>query len=325
MASLHASDDAHVDAPADYSMLAHCDKRAFWSEKGGGSSPLPRLRSFRRSSLHCLSFCCRAGYITPSFAIRWSLCVTTLLLILLVAVVGLIAFFWAGTFFFQGYIYTEPTSGLAWQAPAAGAAVGAFVAVWCLCVASSSDASPTDIPYDTLFRFSPKVSMFLRPAPKLTAIKQDGKRIEYVCKRLDQTRYRYVDTAYEPRPWNSTKVKAIELDYQGQKVVFNMRPVTDAGMYREFVSDDGWVMLDYDDSSQTAGPTGMPSQFRTGRFILNLFFNFGLLVVVFLSLWLLLRYQWPHALGLAFVIWLVCVLTVLPMLLSYAAGVAAQR
>lgn len=259
-----------------------------------------------------------------------------LLLIMVLCAVSFVVLFWAGTFFFQGYIYTEPTPGLAWQAPAAGGAVAVFLTAWVVAIALSSAASPTDIPYDTLFRFSPKVTMFERPVAKITAIKQDGKRIDYVCKRLDQTRYRYVDTSYDPRPWSSSKVVAIELlDPNKQTVQFKVRPPSESdgflalskssGAYREFVSDDGWVMLDYDDSSQTAGPTGLPSQFRTGRFLVNLFFNFGFLTVLFVSLWLLLRYQWPHALGFAFVLWVVLTLAVLPMLLTYAAGVAQAR
>jgi hypothetical protein len=38
-----------------------------------------------------------------------------------------------------------------------------------------------------------------------------------------------------------------------------------------------------------------------------------------------LRFQWAHALGLAFVIWLVMTLLVLPMLLAYAAEVSQAR
>jgi hypothetical protein len=56
---------------------------------------------------------------------------------------------------------------------------------------------------------------------------------------------------------------------------------------------------------------------------LNLFFNFGHLIVWFLGLWLLLRFQWGHALGFAVVAWLVMTLTILPMLLSYAGAAAS--
>jgi hypothetical protein len=37
-------------------------------------------------------------------------------------------------------------------------------------------------------------------------------------------------------------------------------------------------------------------------------------------LWLLLRFQWHHALGLAVVLWLSLILTIVPILLAKAGG-----
>jgi hypothetical protein len=258
-----------------------------------------------------------------------------LLLILLILAAGLIVFFWAGTYFFQGYLYTEPSPGLYWQAPAAGAGVAAFLSIWCLAVASADKASPSDIPYDTLFRFSPKVDMFDKPAKELWAIKKGGKEVRYVRKttvQFHQTGYFYQDTS--GGPWNSKDVEAIDLMNQGQKVRFFAQAVAEDVMtgitsvkrnYREFVSEDGWVMRDYEEASTTAGPTGLPQQSRFGRFLLNLFFNIGFWLVLFLSLWLLLRFLWGHALGLSLVIWVTITLAVLPMLLTAAAQVAKDR
>jgi hypothetical protein len=50
---------------------------------------------------------------------------------------------------------------------------------------------------------------------------------------------------------------------------------------------------------------------------MGLLLNFGFLVVWFLCFWLLLDFQWSHALGLAFGAWLIC-LFVLPMILTEA-------
>jgi hypothetical protein len=83
-------------------------------------------------------------------------------------------------------------------------------------------------------------------------------------------------------------------------------------------------MRDYDDSSPSGGPTGLPMQFRTGRFLANLFLNFGFFVVLFVGLWLVLHYEMGHALGLSFVVWLVFTLALLPMLLNNAAEVAQK-
>jgi hypothetical protein len=48
----------------------------------------------------------------------------------------------------------------------------------------------------------------------------------------------------------------------------------------------------------------------------NLLLNFLHLGVWFACLWLLLRFQWGHALGFAVVLWLALTLTILPMLFT---------
>jgi hypothetical protein len=256
-----------------------------------------------------------------------------LLVIVLVLGAGLLLVLWGGTLFLQGYLYTEPTPGLLWQAPAAAAALTVFLALWCLAVAFSDNATPSDIPYDTLFNFSPQVTMFKTPAKKLWAIKKGGKVVEYRLERIGQTKYRYVDTSYTPRQWSSTQVEALELEGPDkQKIRFLSQVTTDSGIFgmsgptrREFVSEDGWSMPDYDDAGPTGGPTGLPQQFRWGRFLLNLFFNFGFLALLFAVLWLVLRFLWGHALGLALVLWVVITLAVLPMVLDRAARAAQER
>src|SRR5947207_8587629 len=58
--------------------------------------------------------------------------ILTLLLLLLFVVVS--GFFAAWSLWFQGYLYSEPAPVLPWRAPAAGAAVAAFVALWVVLV-----------------------------------------------------------------------------------------------------------------------------------------------------------------------------------------------
>ena len=84
-------------------------------------------------------------------------------------------------------------------------------------------------------------------------------------------------------------------------------------MYNRFVTADGWVMTVFE-----TGPTGRPSKFRFGRFFVNMLLNFLHLAIWFVCLWLLLRFQWAHALGLALAIWLVMTLFVVPQLLTQA-------
>jgi len=66
------------------------------------------------------------------------------------------------------------------------------------------------------------------------------------------------------------------------------------------------------------GDLGEVSQFRWDLLLLNLLFN-GLHVALwFAGLWLVLRFQWSHALGFAVCLWLVMTLLPVPMVLDYA-------
>jgi hypothetical protein len=168
-----------------------------------------------------------------------------------------------------------------------------------------------------------------QPVAKLWAIKidrrktgddKDGEKVEYKKVRDSQKRFHYVDTSLTPRPWNPQDVIAIEMEKDdGAKRRFDLVPT---GKYenRQFRSSDGWIMKETQD-----GPTGNPERFRLDRLLWNLFFNFAHLAAWFLVLWLLLRFQWPHALGLAVVLWLLFTLAILPMMLDYAANVAVKR
>ena len=262
--------------------------------------------------------------------------------ILIITLVSLIVLLWGGTVFFQGYIYTEPSPGVFWQAPALAALLTFGYAIWCLSVALSSGASTTNIPINTIFRFTPKEDMEIlrgRPAPKLWAIKadrkktgpdKDGESVAYVSERGRDTKFRYMSV--DRQPWHGEGVIAVEIQPTNDdpaKIRFN-HVVTEAGrldlvdskraQYRHFASDDGWEMTEYEE-----GPTGLPVRFRWGRFFWNIVFNVAHLVAWFIGLWLLLRFQWLHALGLAAVMWLVMTLLILPMILGYAGQVSEAR
>ena len=243
-----------------------------------------------------------------------------LLLIFVLIAMSLTVLLWVGTLFLQGYYYTEPTAGIAWQAPAAGAALALFLTLWCVLLVNNPGTGPSDLPYDTLFRFSPKVEMFDKPVKDLWAVKKEEK--EPVHYKLDkrpvggQVRNEYVDEL-SGRPWNPSGVEAIVIKKDGADIRFNPIPEEKGTGYREFVSDDGWVMRQFAQS----GPTGEPYTFRWSRFLMNLFLNFFHLALWFVCLWLVLRFQWPHALGLALALWLVMTLAVLPMVLEQAAAV----
>jgi hypothetical protein len=247
--------------------------------------------------------------------------VTGLILILLVVGVTLMVVLWAGTIYLQSWFYTEASTDVFWQAPAAAAVLTLFFGLWCLI------ARPEELTFGIPFLFSAEETKGNKPVEYLWAVRKNEKDpVKYKRKtevRAGQTSYRYYverDGQPDPRsPWTPDRVVAILVEGEkGEKIRFE--PATqERGEYRRFVDPEGWEIREYDD-----GPTGPPTIFRTGRFLANITLNLLHLGVWFGCLWLLLRFQWTHALGLGIVLWLVTTLTVLPMLLTRA-GAAAQE
>lgn len=240
----------------------------------------------------------------------------TLLLILLVTGVALAVLLYVASMFLQGFLYTEPSGGLYWQAPAAAGVLTLFFAIWCVLDASAEGHAPTNIPYDTLFRFNPRVDLLKEPAMEVWAMNKDGEKKVYKHKRQNRRPTVMRTQAIRPAVRGALDgVVGVEMDLNGEKQLFKYTPGT-SGANGEYVNDQGWVMREYGD-----GPDGIPSVFRWGRFVMNLFLNFGHFVAWCLCLWLLLRFQLGHAIGLAIVLWLIVTFTVLPILLGYAVSV----
>ena len=254
----------------------------------------------------------------------------SLLLILLVTGVTLAVILYVGTIFFQGYFYTEPSAQVYWQAPAAGAVLTAFLVLWGVTVVNSDKVSPIDIPYDTLFRFSPQVDLLSDPAREIVVSYADGSVAKYLYRKAHNQRgVIYFDANAAPMTRVSKAIVSIDMDAEGKKIVaakptiqFKPLPKEQQNESFKFVyrSDDGWTMIDYGD-----GPTGLPRQFRMSRMAISLFFNLGHLLAWFLVLWLLLRFEWGHALGFALALWILLTLAMLPMILGHAASVGQQR
>ena len=135
-----------------------------------------------------------------------------LLLILIVMAMSLTVILWAGTLFFQGYIYTEPSPGIFWQAPAAACLLTVGFTIWCLSIALSAAATERNLPIDSIFRFTAKEEMPElqdKPAEHIWAIKvdrkktgpeKDGEVVAYVRKPGLKPRYQYKDTSSAARP-----------------------------------------------------------------------------------------------------------------------------
>jgi len=237
------------------------------------------------------------------------------LLLLLVMFLGgavIALLMWLGGAFLQGYFYTEPNPQLYWQAPTAGLVMGAFFAFWCMLDLGAGTPPPVDV----LQRFTARQDKYADPAREIVAVKKDGTKVKYRLQReADRlgVRTNYKDSADRYWPRFAPGVVAVEIPEDGKTVRYESEPA-DTGAYRRFVNSEGWFIVEYE-----GGPTGIPEISRTGRLLANLTLNALHLVFWFLVLWLLMRFQWPHALGFAVCLWGLCTLMILPILIDAAA------
>jgi hypothetical protein len=252
-----------------------------------------------------------------------------LVLVLLLAGVVLAVFLWVGTVWLQGYIYSEPAGGLIWRAPAVGGAIVLFLAVWCFLNYRLAEPNTGELPLDTWWNFSPTETYPARPWPKFWSVKE-GREIEYDRRTTPglggSTQYRYLDRDTN-QPWTRESgglVAAVIVEEDGQKVRFNLD--LPGGKFKpgepaRYVEDGGRHRVLTEEDVQRGQQT---------RFRLMLFLGYVLLNLLFLAVWsacawLLLRFQWSHALGLAVVMWLVTMLVIFPLLMTRTKAVIDQK
>jgi hypothetical protein len=250
-----------------------------------------------------------------------------LLLLLSLFVVGLAiaGLLWVGTLFLQGYVYSEPATALHWRAPAVAGALFLFLLVWCLLDYRLYDPTAGDeLPLDTPFRIT--VSRY-EPATEAEHIKtlKDGKETLYKWQRkggVGRKEGEYVSVNLEKnRPWSRDAnglIDGVLVEENGKWVAYKLvRPA--GGKFKEgeearFQEEGGSRVLSESDVKAGARRT----TFRLGLVVVNVIFNALHFALWFVGLWLLLRYQWAHALGLAVVLWVVMTLAVLPMVFDRA-------
>jgi hypothetical protein len=243
-----------------------------------------------------------------------------LVLLMLLIWVVLTVLLAAWTLFFQGYIYTEPTTGIHWRAPAAGSALTALVLLW----VTLDYHNPGG--YRPLHEFDSTEDQ--KPYPELRVPVGQKENVYKLQPGRGRPEYR-LDRKLGGAPLPSQPEKVIALDGE-EKLVFERQPeparhwwnLAPAGSEpRRYVARDSKgrerVML--------ADNLGQVTSFRAGRFFANVLLNLFFLGVWFVALWLLLRFGWPAALGQAVVFWGVFALFVLPPVLSRAEDVARTR
>jgi hypothetical protein len=238
-------------------------------------------------------------------------------LVLALIWLALSALLFAGTQWFQGYIYSEPADELYWRTPAAAAALTLFLGLWCFLDYRAGDpASPVPF-YDTLFRFSTKED---KPLPQIRSVTA-GK----------ETLYEWRDTEYrsrEGKPWSRGSaagiVEAIILTENDQDVIYKVE-LTPDGRFKSdpvrYLEEGGKHRV----LTEADLRLGKVTTARTGRFLMNIFLNGLYLALWFVCAWLLLRFQWPHALGLAALFWLGMTLLIVPLVLDQTQAALRER
>lgn len=230
------------------------------------------------------------------------------ILILFVLAVVLSIILWAGSLWLQGWLYETPTERLYWRAPAVGVGMALFLAVWtivdCRTGGRVQPLQRTSM-YDTK-RYDTLKAVLTPKGPEET-FKRVGSADERLNYRLDGQRD---GKALPARP------ERVIVDDGGAATAFE--PERDGQGH--FKTQTGENLRYYDKSGRTMleGELGEVSQFRWDLLLLNLLFNALHLGLWFAGLWLVLRFQWAHALGFAVCLWLAMTLFPVPMVLDYA-------
>jgi hypothetical protein len=232
------------------------------------------------------------------------------MLVYVLVALALAVFLWAGTLWFQGYIYSEPAAQLYWRGPVAGLAVTLILALWGYCDYRAPGRYPGQF-----FFGGDETKDF-----KELRVVYQGQETVYNLRKNAQGQTEYRDAQNRPLPRHPD---AVVVDDNGEKVRFEAERDQD----KNFKVERGQSLryLDKRGRSMTEDRLGQLSIARPGLVGANLLLYAAHLAVWFLSLWLLLRFQWLHALGLAVFFWLVMTFTLVPMMLERVEILAAQR
>jgi hypothetical protein len=229
-------------------------------------------------------------------------------LILLAMALILSVVLWAGTIWFQGWLYSEPADELYWRAPAVGVGLTLFLALWV--IVDCRNGGRVRPLHQTSVYQSKQFDEF-KAVVRKNGPEETFKRVPNADNRQD---FR-VDGRRDGNKLPAQPEKIIITENGAADVFEPQRNANgtfhiEPGLNLQYYDKYGRVM--------TAGELGAVSQFRYDWFFLDLFFNAAHLGLWFAGLWLVLRYQWAHALGFAFTLWLTMTLFPIPMILDYA-------
>lgn len=250
----------------------------------------------------------------------------TILLVLLIWVV-LMGFLAGWTIWFQGYLYTQPVEQIYWRAPVAGSIITLLLIIWiAIDYRAVKNNANAHYPYGPIQEMAPALTKGeSEPFAAFIVPNDKGGEDEYKLEKVSDARkghaeYRNVKTN---EPITSAPPKLIVVE-NGERSVFE--PEKDKNGH--FIRASGQPLLYRDKKGRvlTEGPmferrVGLP----LGRFLLGVLLNVSFLVIWFVCLWLLLRYQMWHALGLTLVMVAVMLLFVIAPVMSRAEAAARPQ
>jgi hypothetical protein len=243
--------------------------------------------------------------------------VLILIVLLLVVWVVLAILLTAWSMWFQAAIYTEAAPGLAWRGPAAASAVMLVVLVWVV------------LDYRSPERFRPLwESASTGPDTQFDELRVPGTDREEVYRRRPGTREYRLGGLPSGKPLPSTPPRIVVVEGD-QRYTFEPERDEQGNFKRgKAAVGRGEENLRYRDEKgrvMVAGSLGQIESFHGGQFAGNVLLHLAFIGSAFLGLWLLVRFQWLHALGQAAALSLLLLLFVMPPLLTRAEAVARDR
>jgi hypothetical protein len=216
------------------------------------------------------------------------------------------------TLLLQSSFYTEPVGQLQWRAPAAGGAIALFIVLWVIFDYNSPGnyREVQKFSYVDYIEFS-----------ELRFLDNDGKKYHVYARRGTKSwehNGKGAELPAQPVRRIIAKRKDDPKEYAFVPPLDERQaPMAENGVFHYRNDDEHWEMV--------SGQLGYVAVSHPGQLIGNLLLNVLHLAVWFVALWLLLHFQWGHALGLAVVFWLAMTFVALPGLLDSAEKVYDLR
>lgn len=242
-----------------------------------------------------------------------------LILIFILVWIALIATMAVVTLSVQSYFNEQPPTikDLFWRAPAAGTILMGFVLLWCHLASKSPEAFADFLEMNATEEQAPYSDIWIAPfnpvtKEYLTAEKHQNQWQHYRLQRTANGDIEYRDNLNRVMPGRPDSIVVREdkefiqfLPERNEEGKFQPRSTT--GL--RYIHKDSERFME-------EGELGRVSIFHTGQWVVYLLFNILHGVIWFGCFWLLMRFSWTQAFGLALLFWLVMTLLVVPPLLD---------